>query len=77
VPATRAALTINLVPAVAILTGWFALGETMVPLQVAACGLIIGSVVLAEIASRRAAAPRGSEPAEPARPAEAAETAKG
>ncbi len=53
VPATRAALTINLVPAVAMLTGWLALGETMAPLQIAACALIVGSVVYAEFRSTR------------------------
>ena len=54
VPATRAALTINLVPAVAMLTGWLALGETMAPLQIGACVLIIGSVVYAELSGTRA-----------------------
>lgn len=48
VPATRAALTINLVPAVALVTGWLALGETMSWLQIAACAVIIGAVVYAE-----------------------------
>ncbi|MDQ7991770.1 MAG: EamA family transporter [Propionicimonas sp.] len=57
VPATRAALTINAVPAVAMLTGWLALGETMAPLQVAACGLIVGSVVYAELGGRNRARP--------------------
>lgn len=48
VPATRAALTINLVPAVALITGWLALGETMSWIQVVACAVIIGAVVYAE-----------------------------
>lgn len=48
VPATRAALTINLVPVVALLTGWLALGETLSWLQIAACAIIIGAVVYAE-----------------------------
>lgn len=47
-PAARAALTINLVPAVALVSGWLALGETMSWLQVAACVLIVGAVVYAE-----------------------------
>jgi drug/metabolite transporter (DMT)-like permease len=56
VPATRAALTINVVPAVAMLTGWLALSETLSLLQVAACMLIVGSVVYAEAGGRRHAA---------------------
>lgn len=47
-PAARAALTINLVPAVALVAGWLALGETMSWLQVAACALIVGAVVYSE-----------------------------
>lgn len=47
-PAARAALTINLVPAVALVTGWLALGETMSWLQAGACAVIIGAVVYAE-----------------------------
>lgn len=53
VPATRAALTINLVPAVALVTGWLALGETMSPFQIGACVLIVGSVAYAELGGRR------------------------
>lgn len=53
VPATTAALTINLVPAVAMVTGWLALGETMSPLQIGAGLLIIGSVGYAEVGGRR------------------------
>lgn len=64
VPATRAALTINLVPAVAMLTGWLALGETMAPLQVGACVLIVGSVVYAELSGGRTKAPPTTERAE-------------
>lgn len=52
-PASRAALTINLVPAVALVTGWLALGETMSLLQIGACALIVGSVAYAELAGRR------------------------
>jgi len=46
-PASRAALAINAVPAVALATGWLALGETMSWLQIAACVVIIGSVFFA------------------------------
>jgi drug/metabolite transporter (DMT)-like permease len=45
-PAARAALAVNLVPVVAILTGWLVLGEALVPAQVAACGVILGGVLL-------------------------------
>lgn len=47
-PASRAALAINLVPAVALLTGWLALGEQLSAMQFAACVLIVGAVVYAE-----------------------------
>lgn len=56
VPATKAALTINLVPAVALATGWLALGETMSLPQVIACLAIVGSVVYAEVSGGRAKA---------------------
>lgn len=47
-PASRASLAINLVPAVAVLTGWLALGETLSPPQLAACVVILGAVVFGE-----------------------------
>lgn len=47
-PANRAALAINLVPAVALLTGWIVLGEMLAPVQLVGCAVIIGAVVLAE-----------------------------
>ncbi len=47
-PAGRAALAINLVPAVAMLTGWLAFGETMSPVQLVASAVIIGAVVVGE-----------------------------
>lgn len=47
-PASRASLAINLVPAVAVLTGWLALGETLSPTQLLACGAILGAVVFGE-----------------------------
>ena len=62
VPATTAALAINLVPAVALLTGWLALGETLAPPQIAACVLIVGSVVYAEIGGRLKATAATEEP---------------
>lgn len=50
-PASRAALAINLVPAVAMATGWLALGETMSLAQFAACAAIVAAVVLGESGS--------------------------
>ena len=47
-PANRAALSINLVPAVALLAGWFMLGETLTPVQLVGCATIIGAVILSE-----------------------------
>ncbi len=48
-PASRAALSINLIPAVALLTGWVALGETLNWIQLAACVVVIGAVVFGEL----------------------------
>lgn len=49
-PANRAALAINLVPAVALISGWLVRGESLSPVQLAGCALIVGAVVLAETA---------------------------
>lgn len=54
-PAGRAALAINLIPAVAVLAGWLALGESLSVPQIAACIAIIGAVVFAELAGRTSA----------------------
>jgi drug/metabolite transporter (DMT)-like permease len=50
-PANRAALAVNLIPAVAMLAGWLALGETMSLPQLAACAVIVGAVVFGESGS--------------------------
>lgn len=47
-PANRAALAINLVPAVAMLSGWLVRGESLSEVQLAACAIIVGAVVLSE-----------------------------
>src|SRR5450759_5430732 len=47
-PASRASLSINLVPAVALIAGWVALRETLTALQFAACAVIVGAVVWGE-----------------------------
>jgi drug/metabolite transporter (DMT)-like permease len=47
-PASRASIAINLVPVVALLTGWLVLGETMSALQLLACAVVLGAVVLGE-----------------------------
>jgi drug/metabolite transporter (DMT)-like permease len=47
-PSNRAALAINLVPAVALIVGWLVLGETLTPVQLVACAVIVGAVVLGE-----------------------------
>jgi drug/metabolite transporter (DMT)-like permease len=48
-PASRAALSINLVPAVAVLTGWLILGEALSAIQMVACVVAIGAVVFGEL----------------------------
>jgi drug/metabolite transporter (DMT)-like permease len=50
-PANRAALAINLVPAVALLSGWLLRAESLTALQLVACVIIVGAVVLSETGS--------------------------
>lgn len=45
-PASRATVAINFVPAVAVLAGWLVLDETLSVLQLLACGVIAVGVVL-------------------------------
>lgn len=45
-PAGKAAMAINLVSPVALVAGWLMLGETMTPMQLAACAVIGGGVWL-------------------------------
>jgi drug/metabolite transporter (DMT)-like permease len=51
-PASRAALAINLIPAVAVLTGWILLDEALTPVQLGACVMIVAAVVFAEVAGQ-------------------------
>lgn len=44
----QAAASINLVPLVAVLSGWSMLGEALAPAQMAACALILAGVVLGQ-----------------------------
>ena len=47
-PASRASLAINIIPAVALLAGWAVRGESLSWIQLAACVLIVGAVIFAE-----------------------------
>lgn len=47
-PSAQAAVSINLVPLVAVLAGWLMLGEALAPGQFAACGLILAGVLLGQ-----------------------------
>lgn len=51
--ATRASLAINLVPVIAVLTGWLVLGETLTTLQLAGCVAVLAAVVLGETVRMR------------------------
>ena len=53
-PASRTALAVNVVPVVALITGWVALNETLSWLQIVACVVILGSVVVAQVGVRMA-----------------------
>jgi drug/metabolite transporter (DMT)-like permease len=47
-PASRASLAINAVPAVALVAGWVMLGESLSWLQAGACVVIVAAVIFAE-----------------------------
>ena len=47
-PASRASLAINLIPAIALLAGWAVRGESLSWVQFSACVVIVGAVVFAE-----------------------------
>jgi drug/metabolite transporter (DMT)-like permease len=51
--AGRAAMSINLIPWVAVATGWIVLGEALRPIQAVACATIIGGVLLGELGAPR------------------------
>jgi len=53
-PAARAALAINLVPVVAILTGSALLGDSLTAVQGFACVVILAGVLLGERSGERA-----------------------
>ncbi len=62
--ASRAAMSINLIPLVAVVAGWLVLGESLTPVQGIACVAIVGGVVLGELGSPELAL----ETAEPPQP---------
>jgi drug/metabolite transporter (DMT)-like permease len=66
VPASRASLAVNLIPAVALLTGWIALGERLTPLQLVACVAIVGAVVYGENGRAKESAPTAVVPVDAA-----------
>jgi drug/metabolite transporter (DMT)-like permease len=47
-PASRASLAINTIPAIALLAGWVFRGESLSWVQLAACAIIVGAVIFAE-----------------------------
>lgn len=59
-PAARAALAINMIPLVSVLSGWLALGESLTPVQ-AVAGVVIGYAMLLGVRSSRRE-PRESPP---------------
>lgn len=62
--ASRAAMAINLIPVVAVVTGWLVLGEALTPVQMIAGAAVLGGVILGEIGSPEIAL----ETAEPPQP---------
>jgi drug/metabolite transporter (DMT)-like permease len=69
-PAGRAAMAINLVPVVALVSGWAVQGDSLSPIQGAACVAILGGVLLGQVR-----AGGGSERPETVEPEPAAEAA--
>jgi drug/metabolite transporter (DMT)-like permease len=47
--AGRTSMAINLVPVVALITGWAILGDSLAPLQMLACVVIFGGVLLGQL----------------------------
>jgi len=66
-PAGRAALAINMVPVVALVSGWAVLGDSLSGLQGVACVAILGGVVLGQV--RAGAGARGTAAAPATDPA--------
>ncbi|MBA3021913.1 EamA family transporter [Propionicimonas sp.] len=64
-PAASAAMAINAIPAVAVLAGWLALGESLTLLQLIACAAIIAAVAFAEWASSGNHAAASADSADP------------
>jgi drug/metabolite transporter (DMT)-like permease len=52
-PAARAALFLNLIPVIAVLLGWAALGESLSILQCLCAAAVIGGVLLGQGLGRR------------------------
>ncbi|MDO8964408.1 MAG: EamA family transporter [Coriobacteriia bacterium] len=74
-PAGRAALSINLIPVVALAAGWLVRGEELNALQAVACAVVVGAVVYAETGPKAVIDPGAATPGaaaiESAAPAEA------
>lgn len=66
-PASRASLAINAIPAVALLAGWLLLGETLNWVQAGASVVIIGAVVFGQLGGTEAEEPQAGEAAVAAR----------
>jgi drug/metabolite transporter (DMT)-like permease len=71
-PAGRAAMAINLVPVVALLSGWAIQGDSLSAIQCAACTAILGGVLLGQV--RTSGGSEGPETAEPGPTAEVVAT---
>jgi drug/metabolite transporter (DMT)-like permease len=52
-PTSDAALILSLESVTAAMFGWLLLGETLLPVQLAGCGLILGAVLLVQLKNRQ------------------------
>jgi drug/metabolite transporter (DMT)-like permease len=64
--AGRTAMAINLVPVVALVTGWAMLGDNLAPLQLLACVVVFGGVVLGQMQSAAAGPSESTSEGDPA-----------
>jgi drug/metabolite transporter (DMT)-like permease len=61
-PAARAAMAINVIPVVAIVSGWAVQGDALSTVQWAACVVILGGVLLGQSGPTRAGTPEAGTP---------------
>jgi drug/metabolite transporter (DMT)-like permease len=67
-PAAQAVMAVNLIPVIAILTGWAILGDAMSALQWGACAVILAGVLMGQLGGAGTPSPVPPAPIEPGDP---------